>query len=156
LWSGSNTPMAERTKKVIKRPDEILESVFAGHAQAMLNGSENAKRYLLSYLDKSNSIPNAVKFFIYDLLAEDAYQVNDIVVCRQAVEHASEYLLAARAENSRRLSEYLPELRFIERGISIMVDAGEFEAAIAFCDRAIEIGLGKAYTAKKASIEKML
>ena len=148
--------MAERPRKVIKRPGEILESIFAGHARALLHGSENAKRYLSSYLEKSNSIPNAVKFFIYDLLAEDAYQTNDIVLCRLAVEMAQEYLLAAQAENNRRLSAYLPELRFVERGISIMVDSGEFEAAIAFCDRAIEIGLGKAYTAKKASIEKML
>jgi hypothetical protein len=148
--------MAERTKKVIKRPDAILENVFAGHAQALFHGSEEAKRYLSSYLEKSNSIPNAVKFFIYDLLAEDAYQSDDIVLCRLAVERAYEYLKEAQAENNRRLSEYLPNLRFIERGISIMVDSGEFEAAIAFCDRAIEIGLGKAYTAKKATIEKML
>ncbi len=139
-----------------KRPNEILEDVFTGHAQALLHGSENAKKYLSSYLEKYNSIPNAVKFFIYDLLAEDAYQADDMVLCRLAVEQAGEYLPEAQAENSRQLSEYLPALRFIERGISIMVDAGEFEAAIAFCDRAIELGLGKAYGAKKASIEKML
>jgi len=148
--------MADRRRIVSKRPDEILESVFAGHAQALLNGHENAKRYLSSYLEKSNSLPNAVKFFIYDLLAEEAYQANDMVLCRNAVGHASEYLLAARAENRRHLEEYLPHLRFIERGISIMVDNGEFAAAIAFCDRAIELGLGKAYMAKKATIEKML
>ena len=148
--------MAQRYRPVAKRPDEILESVFAGHEQALLNGHENAKRYLSSYLEQYNSIPNAVKFFIYDLLAEDAYQANDMVLCRIAVGHASEYLLAARAENRRRLEAYLPRLRFIERGISLMVDSGEFQAAIAFCDRAIELGLGKAYGAKKASIEKMV
>jgi hypothetical protein len=62
----------------------------------------------------------------------------------------------AQAENSRQLTEYLPRLRFVERGISIMVEAGEFETALSFCDLAIEIGLGKAYAAKKASIEKMM
>jgi hypothetical protein len=148
--------MAERPRRVIKRPNDILESVFAGHAEALLNGSENAKRYLVSYLEKSNSLPNAVKFFIYDLLAEDAYKADDIVLCQEAVKYADKYLPDAREENPQQLNEYLPMLRFVERGISIMVDGGEFESAIHYCDKAIEIGLGKAYAAKKASIERML
>jgi hypothetical protein len=148
--------MAERRRSVTVKPDDILEKVFVGHDEALLGGSENGKRYLLNFLEKFNSIPNRVKFFIYDLLAEDAYQVDDLVLCRQAVDRAGEYLKEAQAENSRQLAEYLPALRFIERGISVMVDAGEFETALSFCDLAIEIGLGKAYVAKKASIEKML
>lgn len=148
--------MAERRRPLIKKPDEILENVFAGHREALVGGSENGKRYLMNFLEKFNSIPNAVKFFIYDLLAEDAYQVDDLVLCRQAVAHAGKYLEAAQVENSRQLAEYLPTLRFVERGISIMVEAGEFETALSFCDLAIEIGLGKAYVAKKASVEKMV
>ena len=148
--------MADRNRPLVKKPDEILESVFAGHREASLASRENGKRYLQNYLEKFNSIPNAVKFFIYDLLAEDAYQVDDLVLCRQAVDRASEYLEEAREKNSHQLAEYLPSLRFIERGISIMVEAGEFEKALSFCDIAIENGLGKAYAAKKASIEKML
>jgi len=148
--------MAERRRPVVKKPDEILENVFTGHSEALLGGSENGKRYLLNFLEKFNSIPNAVKFFIYDLLAEDAYQIDDLVLCRQAVDRAVEYLKEAQEENSRRLAEYLPALRFVERGISIMVETGEFEKAIFFCDLADEIGLGKAYAAKKASIEKMV
>ena len=148
--------MVERRRPVVKKPDEILEDVFSGHREALLGGSENGKRYLLNFLEKYNSIPNAVKFFIYDLLAEDAYQVDDLVVCRHAVDRAGEYLEEAQAENRRQLAAYLPALRFIERGISIKVEVGEFETALSFCDRAIEIGLGKAYAAKKASIEKML
>jgi len=148
--------MAERRGPVVKRPDEILESVFEGHKEASFSGAENGKRYLLNYLDKFNSIPNAVKFFIYDLLTEDAYQVNDVDLCRQAVKRAGEYLKDAQVETKRPLAEYLGELRFVERGISIMVDAGEYEAAISLCDLGIEIGLCKAYLAKKASIKKML
>lgn len=148
--------MAERRKQFVKKPDEILENVFVGHSEALLSGSENGKRYLLNFLEKFNSIPNAVKFFIYDLLAEDAYQVDDFVLCRQAVERAGEYLKEAQAKNSSQLAKYLPALRFVERGISIMVEAGEFKTAISFCDLAIVIGLDKSYAAKKASIEKML
>ena len=148
--------MAERRKRLVKKPDEILENVFVGHSEALLSGSENGKRYLLNFLEKFNSIPNTVKFFIYDLLAEDAYQVDDFLLCRQAVERAGEYLEEAQAKNSTQLAKYLPALRFVERGISIMVEAGEFETAISFCDLAIVIGLDKSYAAKKASIEKML
>jgi hypothetical protein len=148
--------MSDRHRPVVKKPDEILDSVFAGHSEAMFDGSEKGKRYLLNYLGMFNSIPNAVKFFVYDLLAEDAYRCGDLVVCREAVIRAGEYLGEAQVENSRRFIEYLGELRFIERGISIMVDAGEFQPALTLCDLAIKIGLGKAYAAKKASIEKML
>lgn len=148
--------MADRRRPAAKRPDEILEDVFAGHNEALLDGRECAKRYLLNFIDKFNSIPNSVKFFIYDLLVEDAYQVDDLDLCLEAVENAGKYLEAAETEHSRRLAEYLPALRFVERGISIMVEKGEFEKAIHFCDIAIEIGLGKAYSAKKASIERMM
>ncbi len=80
--------MAERRRPLVKKPDEILENVFVGHSEALLGGSESGKRYLLNFLEKFNSIPNAVKFFIYDLLTEDAYQVGDLVLCRQAVDRA--------------------------------------------------------------------
>ena len=133
-----------------------MADVFAGHSQALQISSESGKRYLLNFLEKFNSIPNGVKFFIYDLLAEDAYQVDDLPLCRQAVERAGEYLDEAEAKNTCQLAEYLPALRFVERGISIMVEAGEIETALSLCDLAIKIGLGKAYTAKKASIERML
>ena len=146
--------MAERRRPLVKKPDEILQNAFVGHSEALCGGSENGKRYLVNFLEKFNSIPNSVKFFLYDLLAEDAYQVDDLVLCRQAVDRAGEYLEEAQAKNGRQLAEYLPVLRFLERGISIMVEAGEFEEALSFCDLAIEIGLGKEYTAKKASIEK--
>lgn len=148
--------MSDRRRPPVKNPDEILENVFAGHREALIGGRENGKRYLLNFLEKFNSIPNAVKFFIYDLLAEDAYQIDDLVLCRQAVDRAGGYLEEARANNIRQFTEYLPSLRFIERGISVAVDAGEYESALSFCDLAIEIGLGKAYAAKRASIEKML
>ncbi|MDD5439935.1 MAG: hypothetical protein PHS37_07100 [Candidatus Omnitrophica bacterium] len=148
--------MADRPRPVSKKPEEILENVFSGHTEALMGGTENGKKYLLHFLDKFNSIPNAVKFFIYDLLAEDAYQTGDLVLCRQAVERAGKYLDEAGAKTSRQLTEYLPRLRFVERGISVMVDAGEYEKAISFCDMAVKNGLGKAYAAKKASIERMM
>jgi len=148
--------MAERRRRVVKTPDEILKNVFLGHSEALSRGIAPGKRYLLNFLENFNSIPNAVKFFIHDLLVEDAYQSKDFVLCRESVEHAAEHFEEARSENSHQLAEYLPELRFFERGISLMVEVGEFEGAIALCDRAMESGLGKEYLAKKDSIEKMI
>jgi len=148
--------MADRRKIVTKKPDEILEGIFAGHSEALLDGSKKAKQYLVNYLELVNSIPNSVKFYAYDLLVEDAYQCDDLVICREAVIRAGEYLPEAQAEDRHRFERYLSELRFIERGISFMVDASEFESALVLCDLAIKIGLGKAYMAKKASIERML
>jgi hypothetical protein len=148
--------MSDRRRPPVKKADEILEDVFAGHQEALTGGRESGKRYLLNFLEKFNSIPNGVKFFIYDLLAEDAYHLDDLLLCRQAVDRAHEYLEEAREKNTRSFTEYLPSLRFVERGISITVDTGEYETALSLCDLAIENGLGKAYAAKRASIEKML
>jgi hypothetical protein len=148
--------MADRPRPLVKKPEEILDDVIAGHSAALREGTESGKRYLLNFLDKNSSIPNAIKFFIYDLLAEDAYQMDDTELCLQAVERAGHYLKDAQAESARRLAAYLDQLRFIERGISLMVDAGEYAAAISLCDLAIALSLGKAYSAKKASIEKMM
>jgi hypothetical protein len=37
----------------------------------------------------------------------------------------------------------------------LAIDEGEFEQALTLCDEAITLGLGKAYEAKRASIERM-
>jgi len=97
-----------------------------------------------------------VKFFLYDLLAEDAYQSDDLETCRTAAENARGYLLAAKDETSQRFREYSPSIRVFERGIALAIDDGEFESAIALCDEAIGVGLGKVYAAKRASIERMM
>jgi len=149
--------MAERRNRPpAKRADEILDDLIAGHNEALYESPAKGMRYLQNFLAKYDSIPNAVKFYVYDLLAEDAYQADEPDVCREAAEHAGEFLVDAREENAHRVKQYLPTIRYLERGISVLVDAGEFEAALTFCDQAIELGLGRAYTAKRASIEHMM
>ena len=97
-----------------------------------------------------------MKFFLYDLLAEDAFRAGDLDTCRTAVAKAADYLPAAQEETPQRFREYAPSIRLFERGIALAIDEGEFEQALALCDRAIAVGLGKAYAAKKASIERMM
>ena len=149
--------MADRIAPIRKTTAEILTDLLAGHDEAMrFGGVEKAKKYLLSFFERAHSIPNAVKFFLYDLLADDAFRCDDIETCREAVGKAADYLPAAQEETSQRFREYTPSIRLYELGISLAMDEGEFEKALSLCDQALAVGLGKAYAAKKASIERMM
>ena len=148
--------MADRRSPIHKTPDEILTDLVDGHNQALLDGAEKGKKYLLKFYERNNSIPNAVKFFLYDLLAEDAFRSDDIETCRTALARAADYLPAARTETLQRFREYGPSIRLFERGIALAIDDGEYETALSLCDEALTLGFGKVYAAKRASIERMM
>jgi hypothetical protein len=148
--------MADRLTPICKTPAEILDDLMKGHDQALFGGAEKGKKYLLHFSERNNSIPNAVKFFLYDLLVEDACQSGDLEICRTAITRASGYLPAARSELPQRFRDYSPSIRLYEQGIALAIDEGEFEKALTRCDEAIALGLGKVYTAKRASIERMM
>ena len=148
--------MADRSSPIRKTPLDILGDLVDGHNEASLGGAEKATKYLLKFFERNTSIPNAVKFFLYDLLVEDAYRSDDFETCRAAVERACDYLPAAREETAQRFREYSPSIRVFERGIALALDEGEFENALALCDQAIGLGLGKVYAAKRVSIERMI
>jgi hypothetical protein len=153
LWQPH--PMADRIQPIRKTPAEILADLMAGHDEALLGGAEKGKKYLLNFVGRANSIPNAVKFFLYDLLAEDAFKCGDLEVSA-AVAAASEYLPVAQAEAPQAFRAYCPSIRFFERGIALALDEGEFDRALSLCDEAIALGMGKVYAAKKTSIERMM
>lgn len=149
--------MADRIEPTRKSPSEILTDLLVGHDEALrFGGPAKGRKYLLSFIQRANSIPNAVKFFLFDLLAEDAFRSGDSAACREAVSKASGYLPAAQEETAQRFREYVPSIHLFERGIALALDDGEFEHALALCDKAIALGLGKAYAAKKASVERMM
>ncbi len=149
--------MADRIEPIRKTPAEIVSDLLSGHEEALrFGGPEKGKKYLLSSIERANSVPNAVKFFLFDLLAEDAYRVGDLTTCRSAVAMAAGYLPIAQEETAQRFREYAPSIRFIERSIGLALDDGEFERALSLCDQAITLGMGKAYAAKKASVERMM
>ena len=112
--------MSDRLSPIHKTPAEILTDLIDGHNKALLTSVEKGKKYLLKLCERNNSIPNAVKFFLYDLLAEDAYRSDDLETCRTAVAKASFYLPAARTDTLQRFREYSPSIRFFELGISII------------------------------------
>lgn len=70
-------------------------------------------------------------------------------------EKGMKYLPVAQTETPQRFRAYCPSIRFFERGIALAIDEGECEHALNLCDQAIALGLGKAYAAKRASIERM-
>ena len=129
---------------------------MAGHDEARGGGPEKGKKYLLNFIGRADSLPNAVKFFLHDLLAEDAFQCGDTETCRDAVARAADYLPVAQADAPQGFRSYRPSIRLFERGIALAIDDGEFEEALSLCDRAIALGMGKAYEAKRASIERMM
>lgn len=127
-----------------------------GHREALISGVETGKKYLLNFAERNESLPNAVKFFLHDLLVEDAYATDDLGTCRAAVASATAYLPAAQADMLQRFREYSPSIRMFERGIALAMDEGELEQALALCEQAMALGMGPAYAAKRASIERML
>jgi hypothetical protein len=148
--------MSERKEPLRKSPAEILADLLSGHDEALIGGAGKARKYLENVIGRANSIPNAVKFFLFDLLAEDAFQCGDLDACRSAVEAARGYLSVAREETAQGFRAYAPSIRLFERGIGLAIDEGEFEKALALCDEAIALGLGRVYQAKRASIERMM
>ncbi len=127
-----------------------------GHDEALKGGAEKGSKYLMNFIGRAGSIPNAVKFFLFDLLAEDTFRCGDLEGCREAVAKAEGYLQVAREEASQGFRTYAPSIRLFERGIALAVDEGEFDRALSLCDQAIALGFGKAYEAKRASIERMI
>ncbi len=148
--------MSDRKDPIRKSPAEILADLLSGHEEARMGGAGKAMKYLQNFIGRANSIPNAVKFFLHDLLAEDAFQCGDLDVCRSAVEAAHGYLPVAREETAQGFRAYAPSIRLFERGIGFAIDEGEFEKALALCNEAISLGLGRVYEAKRASVERMM
>lgn len=148
--------MARRPEPHHKTPAEVLADLRAGYDEAMGFGPIEARRYLEKVLAAQHSLPNAVKFFAYDLLAEAAYACDDPERCLEAVAATRQYLPAAQADAPRDLSDYLPQLKALERGISVLADQDRIAEALELCDLAIELGLGKAYEGKRRSLERRL
>ncbi|MDB5101021.1 MAG: hypothetical protein JWM80_5442 [Cyanobacteria bacterium RYN_339] len=146
--------MAKRPEPKRKSAEDFLADLRKGHGECF--GHLEGRRYLEKVLSAQHSLPNAVKFFAYDLLAEDAYHEGATAKCLEAVAGAREYLEAAQEEWPRETKEYMPSVRFCERGSSVLADEGDVEGAIALCDLAIQLGLGKAYEAKRQSLERRL
>jgi len=143
--------VAKRIEPSRKSPEERLDDLLEGHREASARGEGG--RYAGRVLRASDSLPNAVKFFAYALHAADE---KDEEAALESLARAEAYLEAARAELPRRLAKELPSLRFLERGLALRSDRGEFDEALRLCDVALSLGLGPAWERKKASLSRMV
>ena len=142
--------MAKRIEPCRKSPEERLDDLLSGHREASLE-NEGAK-YVARAIASSDSMPNGVKFFAWALLAADAEDEEEAL---EALVTAEGYLEVARRDLGRRFTKEVAELRFLERGIALRSDRGEFEEALRLCDLALALGFGDAYARKKASLARL-
>ena len=114
--------MSKRTDPCRKRPAEILADLLEGHRQAAFGGPAQARKYLERVIDGNKSLPNASKFFVYDLLAEACAKTGAEERRDEAVAQALHYLPFAQEDAPRECKAYLPEIRCFERGIAAAVE----------------------------------
>ncbi|HJW72729.1 MAG TPA: hypothetical protein VJ486_07700 [Geothrix sp.] len=145
--------MAKRNEPVRKSVKDVLEDLLAGHREAAFSGPESALKYLRRTFESQGSLPNAVKAVAYDLMAEAQAQTGAWEPCAEAVATALGYLPDLEAAFPHEYRRMLEGFRAFERGIQAQSELGDFHAALEICDRAIALGLGAHYFAKRDSLE---
>jgi hypothetical protein len=143
--------VARRVEPCRKSPEERLDDLLEGHREASLRG--DGAKYARRAIEQSDSLPNGVKFFAWAFLAADTPDEEEALA---AMAEAEGYLDVARNEFGRRFSRELPELTFLERGISLRSERAEFEEAVRLCDVALKLGLGASYERRKSSLQRMI
>ena len=145
--------MARRLDPVHKKPADVLADLRAGLREASIAGPASGLKYLERLYASQHSLPNGVKFFFWDRFAEYTFQAGDAERCARAVSEALARWDDAREQFPNELRESIPELTFLERGIAVRSDAGDFAGALELCDFAVAHGFGKHYEAKRESLE---
>jgi hypothetical protein len=147
--------MARRIEPSRKSPAERLEDLLAGHRETA--GPAAAAKYLERALASHHSMPNAVKFFAWALLAPAAAgtpEGEDRAL--EALGEAESYLAVAKDELGVAFARERDGLTWLETGISLRTDRAEFDEAIRLCDLALALGYGRAYESKKNSLLRMV
>ena len=145
--------MAKRNEPVRKSVKDMLEDLLAGHREAAFNGPESALKCLRRTFDGQGSLPNAVKAVAYDLSADAQAQCGQWEACVESVGQTLGYLPELEAAFPHEYRRMLEGLACFERGIQAQSELGDFHAALELCDRAIGLGLGAHFSAKRDSLE---
>lgn len=144
--------MAKRTEYVRKRVPEILDDLLAGHREAAFSGPDSARRYLLSTLDRQESLPRAVRAILFDLLAEAEAQRGSWEACEAAVLEALALIPDLLEEFPHQGAAMVQAMTCFERGIQARSELGDFHGALALARDAVARGLGAHYQAKADSL----
>jgi hypothetical protein len=110
-------------------------------------------KYLRRTFDGQGSLPNAVKAVAHDLSAEAQAQCGQWEACVESVDQALGYLPELEAAFPHEFRRMLEGLTCFERGIQAHSELGDFHGALELCERAIALGLGAHYSAKRDSLE---
>ena len=145
--------MAKRNESVRKSVKDTLEDLQAGHREAAFSGPESALKYLRRTFDSQASLPNAVKAVAYDLTADAQAQVGAWEACAESVKLALDYLPDLEAAFPHEYRRMLVGMACFERGIQAHSELGDFHAALELCERAMVLGLGAHYEAKRDSLD---
>jgi hypothetical protein len=144
--------MSKRVEPVRKSVRDSYSDLLAGHREAALFGPESALKYLDRTLTAQHSLPNAVKCFAYDRVAEAAAQLGLWQRCAEAVAAGLEYLQAAHDDLGAELRRAKPTMALWERGITARMELGDAAGALALCEDAIARHLGAHFAAKRDSL----
>lgn len=145
--------MARRPEPVKKTTPEILQDLRDGFREADIVGPAQALKFLERTQESQHSLPNAVKCFLYDLLADTRARLGDWEGCDAAVKGALANLAAAEADLGAELKRSLPAMACFERGIQARTELGDFHGALELCDEAVRRGLGAHFEAKRDSLD---
>lgn len=148
--------MSRRTEPSRKRPLEVLADLLDGHREAAIRGPDAARKYLERVQSENKSLPNASKFFLYDLMADALLKLERGAEAGEAAATARGYIAEAQADAPRQWKDYHPTMRSFEVGIAVASDEGRFEEALALCEEAVKLGLGRVYESKADSIRRMI
>jgi tetratricopeptide (TPR) repeat protein len=144
--------VAKRNEPVRKSVKDVLEDLLAGHREAAFSGPETALKYLRRTFDGQASLPNAVKAVAHDLAADAQAQCGQWEACAASVDLALGYLPDLEAAFPHEYRRMLEGLSCFERGIQAHSELGDFHAALELCERAIVLGLGAHFSAKRDSL----
>jgi hypothetical protein len=144
--------MARRIEPTRKSVKDVYDDLVSGYREAGHAGAEEALKYLERTLAGQESMPNAVRCFAYDFLAESAAQLRRWERCAAAVVEGLARLPAAEADLPLALRDALPTMALWNRGVAARMELGDFAGALALCDDAIARGLGAHFEAKRDSL----
>ncbi len=145
--------MAKRNEPVRKSVREILDDLLEGHREAAFSGPEVALKYLQRTFENQASLPNAVKAVAYDLLADSQAQCRLWEGCAGSVAAVLGYLDDLESAFPHEYRKKLEDMTCFERGIQAHSELGDFHAALVLCERALALGLGAHFSAKRDSLE---
>lgn len=145
--------MAKRLEPVRKSVKDTLEDLLAGHREAAFSGPESALKYLRRTFEGQASLPNAVKALAYDRMAEVQAQLGQWEGCAESVGLALGYLPDLESAFPHEYRRMVEAMTCFERGIQAYSEQGDFHAALELCERAMVLGLGAHYAAKRDSLD---